>query len=124
MILSMSYGQLRFDAVVKDEIFYPALCEAREDTEDELNEAEVRHSGLKKLTEKIKAMEPQEELYDAKIKVLGECLDHHVAQDQADMLPKANASGIDFEKHGHEMKERKGELQLLSIDCMGRSWGH
>lgn len=98
MTLSTSYGQLRFDAVVKDEIFYPALCEAREDAENELNETVVWHSALKKLAQQIKAVEPKEKLYDAKIKVLGEYVDHHVAQEEADMFPKAKASGIDFEK--------------------------
>ena len=107
---------LTLHTIVEEEIFYPALREAEEDTEDELNEAQVEHSIVKELVEQIKAMQPEEELYDAKIKVLGEYVNHHVTQEEVEMFPKAEASGIDLEQLGQEMKERKEELQLLNID--------
>ena len=107
---------LTLHTIVEEEIFYPALRAAAEDFEDELNEAEVEHSTVKELVEQIKAMDPDEDLYDAKVKVLGEYVDHHATEEEAEMFPKAQSADIDLEELGQEMKERKEELQLLDVD--------
>ncbi len=107
---------LTLHTIVEEEIFYPALREAEEDTEDELNEAEVEHSTLKELVVQIKSMDPDEDLYDAKVKVLGEYVDHHAREEEAQMFPKAKAADIDLDGLGQAMKERKEELQLLDVD--------
>lgn len=107
---------LTLHAIVEEEIFYPALREAAEDFEDELNEAEVEHSTVKELVEQIKAMDPDEDLYNAKVKVLGEYVDHHATEEEAEMFPKAKTAGIDLDGLGQEMKDRKEELQLQDVD--------
>lgn len=107
---------LTLHTIVEEEIFYPALREAAEDFENELNEAEVEHSTVKELVEQIKAMDPDEDLYNAKVKVLGEYVDHHASEEEEEMFPKAQSAGIDLEGLGQEMKERKEELQLIDVD--------
>lgn len=107
---------LTLHAIVEEEIFYPALREAAQDTQNELDEAVVEHGTVKELVEQIKAMDPEENLYNAKVKVLGEYVDHHAKEEEAEMFPKAKASGIDLAGLGLEMKERKEELQLLTVD--------
>lgn len=107
---------LTLHAIVEEEIFYPALRAAAEDFEDELNEAQVEHGTVKELVEQIKAMDPDEDLYDAKVKVLGEYVHHHASEEEAEMFPKARSADIDLEELGQEMKERKEELRHIVVD--------
>lgn len=107
---------LTLHATVEEEIFYPALREAAEDADDQLDEAEVEHTSVKELVAQIKSMEPDEDLYNAKIKVLGEYVDHHVKEEEGEMFPKAKESGMDLEEIGQQMKERKEELQNAYVD--------
>ena len=60
---------LTVHATIEEEIFYPAARELVVDS-DLLDEAEVEHASAKDLIAQIKAMGPDEELYDAKVKVL------------------------------------------------------
>ena len=52
--------------------FDPAAREADADA-DLLDEAEVEHATAKELITQLEAMSPDENLYDAKVKVLGVC---------------------------------------------------
>ena len=69
---------LKVHTQIEEEIFYPA---ARKATGDDalLDEAVVEHAGAKHWIGEIEAMEPGEDLYDAKIRVLSEQIKHHVA---------------------------------------------
>lgn len=107
---------LTLHATLEEEIFYPALRETTVDAIDELDEAEVEHACVKELVAQIKAMEPDEELYDAKVKVLGEYVDHHVNEEEAEMFPKARKSDMDMDGLGLQIKERKEELQTAEVD--------
>ena len=107
---------LTLHATVEEEIFYPALREATADADDELDEAEVEHTSVKELVAQIKSMEPDEDLYDAKVKVLGEYVDHHVKEEEGEMFPKAKKSGVDLDGIGLQIKDRKEELQTVEAD--------
>lgn len=41
-------------------------------------------------------MKPGEDLYDAKIKVLSEQIDHHVKEEESEMFPKARKAELDL----------------------------
>ena len=106
---------LALHATVEEEIFYPAMRAAAEDAQDELDEAEVEHATVKELIAQIKAMDPDEELYDAKVKVLGEYVDHHVQEEEDEMFPKAEQSDLDLDEMGQQISARKEELQSLEL---------
>lgn len=96
-------------AQIEEEIFYPALRDALKDT-DMLDEATVEHSTAKDLIAQIQASEP-DEMYDARVKVLGEYIDHHVKEERNEMFTKARASRkLDLVAMRDELEARKEEL--------------
>lgn len=96
---------------IEEEIFYPAVRESSKEVEDKIDEAVVEHAAAKDLIAQIQEMDPDDELYDAKIKVLSEQIDHHVQEEEKEMFPMAKKSGIDLAALGQEMAERKQELE-------------
>ncbi|MGE3251356.1 MAG: hemerythrin domain-containing protein [Hyphomonadaceae bacterium] len=102
---------LKVHTQIEEEIFYPAYLDATGD--QELNdEAIVEHDGAKKLIEEIEAGEPGDELWDAKVKVLSEMIEHHVKEEEQPdgMFAKAKKAGLDLDALGAEMAARKEEL--------------
>jgi len=98
-------------AAIEEEIFYPAAREAlSEKGEDLLDEAEVEHASIKSLVEQLEEAEPDDELYDAKVKVLTEYVKHHVKEEEGEMFPKVKKTDLDLGQLGAEMFERKTEL--------------
>ena len=106
---------LTVHATVEEEIFYPAAREAEVDS-DLLDEAEVEHASAKDLIAQIRAMEPDEELYDAKVKVLGEYIDHHVQEEQEEMFPKCRKSSMDLAALAAQIADRKAELMAEAAE--------
>ena len=66
--------------MIEEEIFYPAFRGKIED--DLLDEAYVEHDGAKVLINDIEAGGPDEQFYDAKVKVLSEEIEHHVEEEE------------------------------------------
>ena len=96
-------------STVEEEIFYPAAREALED-QRLLDEAEVEHGSAKELIEQIQSMDPTDDLYDAKVKVLGEYVRHHVQEEEGELFPLCQDSDMDLDELGEEISARRGEL--------------
>ncbi len=101
--------EITIHAQIEEELFYPALREAL-DEQDLLDEAEVEHSTARELIGQIESMEPGEELYDAKLTVLGEYVNHHVEEEEKEIFKLAKKTDLDFEAIGEELAARKEEL--------------
>lgn len=101
---------LTLHATVEEEIFYPALRAASKEAADLLDEAEVEHASAKDLIAQIEEMDPEDDLYDAKVKVLGEQIEHHVKEEEGEMFPKAKKTSMDMVALGNQMAMRKDEL--------------
>ena len=101
-------AMLTVHAQIEEEIFYPAAREAVE--EDLVNEATVEHASAKELIAQIQGMSPDEELYDAKVKVLGEYVRHHVKEEEGEMFPQAKKAEVDLAALGEQLRERKEAL--------------
>ena len=95
---------------IEEEIFYPAMREAGKEAEDMVDEAVVEHASAKDLIAQLQEMDPEDDLYDAKVKVLSEQIDHHVKEEEKEMFPKAKKSKLDLVALGEEMALRKDEL--------------
>src|SRR6185436_999538 len=108
-LVSRICTELSVHAQVEEEIFYPAIKQALKDKEL-VPEATVEHATLKDLVAQVEGVEPDGEMFDARIKVLSEYVKHHVKEEQEEMFPKAKATRLDMVELGAQLSERKAEL--------------
>lgn len=103
--------ELTIHAQIEEDIFYPALRQALKDT-DLIAEAEVEHQTAKDLIAQIEAADAPDEMFDAKVKVLGEYIDHHVKEERGEIFPKARAARkLDLVSMRDELVARREELE-------------
>ncbi|MDP1667387.1 MAG: hemerythrin domain-containing protein [Methylobacter sp.] len=108
-IVEQLCNELTVHAQVEEEIFYPAVKRALKDKEL-IPEARVEHETLKSLIAQVEGMEPDDEMFDARIKVMHEYVKHHVKEEQNEIFPKAKSTDLDMMKLGAELSQRKEEL--------------
>jgi hemerythrin superfamily protein len=101
--------ELTVHTQVEEEIFYPAVREPIKD-DDLMDEAVVEHASAKDLIAQISEMDPGDDLYDAKVKVLSEQIEHHVEEEEGEMFPKVRKTKVDLVALGEQMAARKEEL--------------
>ena len=106
-------GELVVHAQIEEEIFYPAVKAALKD-KLLVPEATVEHGSVKDLIAQLEGVEPDGEMYDAKVKVLAEYVKHHVKEEQNEMFPKAKAASLDMAELGARMAARKEDLLAQS----------
>jgi len=94
---------------IEEEIFYPAVKAALKDTEL-VPEANVEHASIKDLIAQVKGVEPDGEIYKARVKVMSEFVKHHVKEEHTEMFPKARKTKLDMKVLGAEMAARKADL--------------
>lgn len=106
---------LRVHAQIEEEIFYPAFFEATRE-EDLHNEAIIEHDGVKKLISEIESSGPEDDFFDARVKVLSEMVKHHVnEEEQRDgLFSKARDSDMDLAEIGEQLATRKAQLESQS----------
>jgi hemerythrin superfamily protein len=102
-------NELTVHAQIEEEIFYPAVREAIRE-EDLIDEATVEHQSAKDLIAQIESSGPQGELFDAKVTVLGEYVNHHVKEEQNEIFPQVRKAKLDLKELGQRLQERKLEL--------------
>lgn len=94
---------------LEEEIFYPAIQAALHDHEL-VPEANVEHASVKDLIAQVEGAEAGGDEYDAKVKVMGELIEHHIKEEETEMFPKVKKSKLDIKALGAQMAERKQEL--------------
>src|ERR1700727_3050183 len=108
-IVEQICNEMKIHAELEEEIFYPAVREAIDDS-DLMDEAIVEHAGAKELIAQLEDASPEDDLYDAKVTVLGEQIDHHVKEEEGDMFPKARKAKVDTKALGERMLKRRMAL--------------
>lgn len=100
--------ELKVHTAIEEEIFYPA-CKGQIE-EDLLTEAYVEHDSAKTLINEIEAGGPEDDFYDAKVKVLSEMIEHHVEEEEKrseGMFSKARSAGLDMDGLADAMRARR-----------------
>ena len=104
-------AMLTAHATAEEEIFYPAAREVLGEDEDLVDEADVEHASAKELIAQLEASSPaDDDHYDAKVKVLGEYIEHHVKEEEGEMFPMVKKTELDLASLGDEIAARKEEL--------------
>jgi hemerythrin superfamily protein len=109
-LVRMACAELKIHAMLEEEIFYPAVREKLNET-SLIDEAQVEHTVVKQLIGELEEMTPDQELYDAKFTVLGEYVQHHVAEEENKIFPQVKKAKVDMHALGKKIRQRKQELQ-------------
>lgn len=97
---------------IEEELLYPALKPII--GADEVDEGIVEHDAGKKLIVEIENLDGTEELYAAKVHVLGEQTIHHIDEEDAELFEDAKAAHaagkVDLDALGRTMRDRQAQL--------------
>lgn len=100
---------LMVHAEVEETIFYPNAREVT-DADDKWDEAVVEHASAKELIAQIQTMEAGDRLYDARVRVLGEYVRHHIREEETELFPMIRDSELDLYDLGAKLAEAKVDL--------------
>jgi len=107
-------AELDAHAAIEEEIFYPAMQKVRsKEVQDMVLEAIEEHKVVKTLLAEIAELTPDDDVFDAKMKVLQENVEHHADEEEEEMFPKAeeHLSEERREELGEQMESRKQTLK-------------
>lgn len=111
-------AELIAHTMAEEEAFYPGARAAIDD-DAMLNEAVVEHDSAKDLIAQIQSMDSADPMYDAKVTVLGEYINHHVEEEETEMFPEVRKSKeLDLRELAVTFSRRKQEIlgQLQGAD--------
>ena len=108
-IAATAIMELEIHADLEEKLIYPAIREEIEE-DDLMNEAVEEHHLVHVLIKELKRLKPNDETFQAKFKVLGELVKHHIEEEEGEILPKAEQSEIDWESLEVSVMKRKEAL--------------
>lgn len=103
-------GALLIHMAIEEAIFYPTARE-RIDDDELLNEAEVEHDGAKDLIQQLGELKSDDPMFDAKIKVLGEQIKHHIEEEESELFPEVAEADIDLNTLGEQLLTAKNKMR-------------
>lgn len=111
-IVTTVIHELTIHSALEEEIFYPAVAaKGSKDEKAMVAEGLEEHHVVDVLMNELKGMDPQDEQYVAKFTVLIENVEHHIEEEEGEMLPDAPRKlGDDLERIGDQMLARKEQL--------------
>jgi hemerythrin-like domain-containing protein len=105
------FVELETHAQLEENIFYPSVNEETEEGPELVKESLREHEGVKQLIQELRRMGPQSREFDPKFHELMHDVEHHVAEEEAQMFPLAEEElAEDLDEMSVEMQELKKEL--------------
>jgi hemerythrin superfamily protein len=101
---------LTVHALLEQDIFYPAARTALKDAEL-IAQAIVEHTSARELIERIRGMEPEDDLFDATVKVLWDQVARHAREEEEKMFPRLRKSKLDLVAIGARMMAYRRVLE-------------
>lgn len=95
--------ELTTHTYIEEAIFYPAVREGAPDTGDDVLESFEEHHMVVWMLSELGGLDPADETYDAKMRVLMENVRHHVGEEEQDLFPKVR------EAIGRKVLQQLGE---------------
>jgi len=110
-------AELTVHSLAEEQVFYTAIRPVIHD-DDLLNEANIEHDSAKDLIAQIQSLSPSDPMYDARVTVLGEYIEHHIEEEESEMFPKVRKTELDLVQLGEKLTARKEMLKagLLNQD--------
>lgn len=96
---------------IEEKIFYPAIYVG--ELKESLQEAVEEHLAAKRVVADLLEMEPSDEQFDPKMKVLKELIEHHVEEEEGELFPlvRQNFAREELETLGEQMEQMFNQLQ-------------
>lgn len=107
--------ELTVHTTLEEELFYPQVEKEIKALDGLLKEASVEHQSAKVLIAEIQQMGAEDSLFEAKIKVLSEQINHHVQEEEEEMFPKIRSSNMDITKLLDKLIMRKENLTAKAV---------
>lgn len=107
VIVAKIADALAAHGTIEEKVFYPAAYKrGEEELTDMLREAVEEHLSVKRIIADLLAMTPEDENFEAKVKVLKEQIEHHVEEEESDLFPlaKKNLTKEQLDTMGAEME--------------------
>lgn len=113
-IVQQLCAELEIHAQLEEEIFYPTLRKhLDEDGQRQIDEGMREHQQIKELVEQVRQFVAKGNPYDHLVQDLYKIVDHHVYEEEQNILPKAEQHlGDQLEELGSHMRERKQQRGL------------
>lgn len=108
-------GELETHTHIEETVLYPAFQKYGE-LKDMVLEAYEEHKQIKTLIKEVTALSDGSERFDAKLKVMGENVEHHVKEEEDDMFPKVRKllDRQQLEQLGQELEAAKSQFATPS----------
>lgn len=94
---------------IEEELFYPPSRELLKD-DGIVDEAIVEHQAAKDLIEQIRGMDAADDMFEARMQVLQEQIEHHVKEEETEYFPQVEKTDMDLRAIGEQLIARKTEL--------------
>jgi hemerythrin superfamily protein len=101
---------LAVHATIEERHFYPGVKQRQ--TEEVLLESVEEHLEIKRAIADLLQMDPDDDRFEAKVKVLQEDVEHHVEEEETELFPKVEKliDESELEAIGEAMQETQEEL--------------
>jgi hemerythrin superfamily protein len=81
------FDELEVHTKIEEEIFYPAVSDCNEELHDLVAEGMEEHHVADELMTEAKGLDPSDDAWAAKLKVLIENVEHHAEEEEQEMFP-------------------------------------
>ena len=96
---------------IEEKIFYPAVYVGK--LKEMLQEAVEEHLAAKRIAADLLDLDPSDEQFDAKMKVLKELIEHHVEEEEGELFPlvRQNFAREELDALGEQMEQMFQQLK-------------
>jgi hypothetical protein len=105
-------AELEVHTTIEEEIFYPEVDAAGEELHDTVSEGVEEHHVAKTLIAEVGTLNPEDDAWVAKMKVLIESVEHHAGEEEEEMFAQTRKAfdQAALEDLGQRLEARKAQL--------------